>query len=306
MATPFGSFSRHGATTAVIISQNTTVLSTSSRRSPHITASRTKTLRYATMSKQETPSMSPTPESRREKEINLFVLVGGAGGTVLLLMLTGIIILQCVILCQKKKKQHSAREGDLGERRVNVYSDCSLVAAPYESPGRGLRNERSHHTTKELDECIGQRSAPSTESLHTMTTTIEEEYAVPHAHIKHKTPQGQNGKCALQPLKQGPHRASYPVLDRGEETTKMEEDYSLPQDHINHKLPRSKGARSALSQEHRNRTGNKPAAPSVAESSQADGGEHVYSTLEPPCGLLEKSCEETKTLSQNGTRLTQF
>ena len=32
------------------------------------------------------------------------------------------------------------------------------------------------------------------------------------------------------------------------------------------------------------RTG-KPAAHSVAESSQADGGEHVYSTLEPPCGM---------------------
>ena len=84
------------------------------------------------MSKQETPSrvspvqyrpcsyignimitQSPAPEPPREKEINLFVLVGGAGGTALLLMLTGIIILQCVILCQKKKKkkQHSEREG---------------------------------------------------------------------------------------------------------------------------------------------------------------------------------------------------
>jgi hypothetical protein len=241
------------------------------------------------MSKQETPSRSPTPEPPKEKEINLFVLVGGAGGTALLLMLTGIIILQCVILCQKKKKkkQHSEREGDLVERRVNVYSDCPLVAAPYESPGRGLRNERAHLTTKELDERIGQRSAPSTESLCTVTTTIEEEYAVPHAHIKHKRSQGQNG------------RASYPVLDRGEQTTKMEEDYSLPQDHINHKLPRNKGGRSVLPQEHgrhRNRTG-KPAAHSVAESSQADGGDHVYFTLEPPREWLEKSCGEAKKVT---------
>ena len=65
------------------------------------------------------------------------------------------------------------RTGDLVERRINVYryvvilsstqkmylsfSDCPLVAAPYESPGRGLRNERAHLTTKELDERIGQR-----------------------------------------------------------------------------------------------------------------------------------------------------
>ncbi|CAI8053036.1 hypothetical protein GBAR_LOCUS29007 [Geodia barretti] len=104
MATPSGSFSWHGTTMPVTMSQNTAVLSKSTR------------LRYATLSKQEAPSRSPTPEPPREeekKQINLFVLVGGAGGTALLLMLTGIIILQCVILCQKKKKkkQHSVREG---------------------------------------------------------------------------------------------------------------------------------------------------------------------------------------------------
>ena len=72
-------------------------------------------------------TQSPTPESPREKEINLFVLVGGAGGTVLLLMLTGIIILQCVILCQKKKKQHSAREGKKNTKVDYIKSHIQTI-----------------------------------------------------------------------------------------------------------------------------------------------------------------------------------
>jgi hypothetical protein len=263
-----------------------------------IKQNRTTTIQTTMLTK---PSTKPSPDH------SLPIVTGVAGGTLLALLLTSIIVLY-VVMNWKKKRGHSLREGgNYGTENAinNLYSGCPAVEAQYECPVRSLATETAPH---ELEECTHNWSAPSAQPLHITTTTMEDDYSLPQDHINHRIiPPCQSAGRALHQKQEDTHRTCFPVLGSVRMAKTMEDDYSLLQDHINDKLPRNEGARRASPQEyHRNRTDNKPAAHSVAESSQADGGEHVYSTLEPPCGLLEKSCEETKTLSQNGTRLTQF